>query len=149
MTSQFRVPDLVAPWPQITRSLDAKQEVRVASATAVEEGRLIDDVITAHNRFPGEPGGLRQTIHVVVNGAVRQDFPNALPRRPELTEESDFVLPASLYYAVQLRVRPRRAPYKATKRSLLKVGEVLAGDETNEIRRGINGLPIDPLHNWY
>ena len=119
LVGQLGVGDLVAPGPEGARLLDAQQEVRVPEPAAVEERRLVDDVVAATDRGLGlgdlapQPIASRGGAAVRVRPArVRFDAGHPATHRNEPLEIPGLVLEAALADEVQLRVGANR-PWSA------------------------------------
>jgi hypothetical protein len=56
------------------------------------------------------------------------------------------MLEAALRYQVDLRIQPDRSLHQARHRRQLQANEMLAGQETDQVGRGEDGLSADELH---
>ena len=123
-----------------------KQEVRVPAPTAVEEGRLVDDVRTGGHglaRFLGRGPQLRA---LVLDRAIARDLDDGPALRPQLGQVALLVLLAPPPEDVQLRVVDMWSPHQPGQRRAFEGGEVLAFEVSDQIGGGVDRLPVNQLH---
>lgn len=126
--------------------VDAAEEVGVATPGAVEEGGLIDDVRAAgHGGFGGAGRGA-QPLAAVVDGAVGGDGEDRPPLVREGVQVARLVLEAAAVENVEDRVVEARALDQAVQGSALERGQVLAGEEGDEVGGGEDRGAVDALH---
>lgn len=144
---ELGIGDLVAPGTEVRRLGDLQEEVGEADPAAVEERRLVDDIVTATERVErgraGAPEHLRVRLAVPSPGVDRGDGP-ALVSEPG--EVLLLVLGAAAGDHVELGVLAVRAPHEAGDRCALQVRQVLAGQEPHQVGRGDDRLSVDELH---
>ncbi len=146
MPRELGVHDLVAPGPEGARRLDAHEEVGIPEPAAVEEGGLVDDVVTAADRGLGGGGAAAQPFAPILDGLVRVDARDLPSRGFEIGQVALLVGEPALLQDVELRVRAHRPPHQARRRGQLQSGQVLAGQEPDEVRGREDGLAVDELH---
>ena len=148
MPRQLRVRDLVvvrAPdrWP--VRSVLAPKEVGVPEPSAVEEGRLEDDVdARGHgfdrlSRLPPQPIA---TLLVLV--ALDRRHPE--PSIAQIGEVASLMLESAPADDVELAILAHRLRHETRQRRPLERGEVLAGQVADEVGCREDGLAVDQLH---
>ena len=127
--------------------LDTEQEVGVATPRAIEEGRLIDDVGALGHRVDRCRRGRAELVPAIHDRSVEVD----LDRRPALglegREESRLVLKAASAEDVQLRIVAHRPPHQPGEGRPFELGQVLAGQEGDEVGGGVDGPALDQLHS--
>ena len=127
---------------------DPEQEVREPEPGAVEEARLVDDVVTAEDRLAGGVG--RRAIALAL--AARPLVPGQLELldmaavRDERREVALLVLVAALPGSIELRVDPVRPLDVSGERTELEIRQVRALQEPDQVRRRVDRLAVDELH---
>ena len=149
VASELRVHHLVAPAAQGAGPFHAHQEVGQPEPPAVEERRLVDDVVAPPDRlFRGrrrgsQPFESRGGRRVVIAGVHSRHAPPVAFERRQI---AGLVLEASPRNQIDLRIEPDRPLHQPGHRRQLQADEMLAGQEADEIRRGKDGVATDELH---
>ncbi len=133
MPRKLCIPNLVAPASEVAWTIDLDQKVRVASTFSIEESRLVDKVIAATHRDECGLSRLAQAVARVRNRGVRLDSRDAGPRILELREEARLMLETALSNSIKFGVDPHRPLDEPVGCGAVKVRQVLAGQEANEI----------------
>jgi hypothetical protein len=143
---ELGVHDLVAPGPERARRRHLQQEVGEAEPAAVEERRLVDDVVASSHGGFGLGGGLAQARAAVRVCRVGLDPRDPPAVRLEVSQIARLVPQAALLDDVQLGVVAERAVHQARQAGQLQGHQVLAGEEADEVAGGEDGLAVDQLH---
>ena len=149
VAGELGVHHLVAPGAETAGPLDPDQEVRQPEPPPVEERGLVDDVVAALDGLASGPGRGLQSRPPVGQAAVLRDPGHSPARRLQPGEIAPLVLLAALRDQVQLRIETLRLRDQPGERSQLQPDEMLAGQETDQIRGSEDGLPIDELHRHH
>jgi hypothetical protein len=118
----------------------------VAAPAAVEEGCLEDDLVAPADGGGCLGGGGAELVAAVLDRAVQLDPGSVAAGGFEVGEVALLVLEATLANEVELGVGPVGPVDEAGRGGLLEVGQVLAGEVTDEVGRRVDGLPVDQLH---
>src|SRR4029079_13146777 len=149
VASQLGVGDLVVVAPKgrgvVRRVRNAEEEIRVAKPATVKEGRLIDRVGAGLHRGNGL-GGLPAHLGTTLLALTPRDDHGVEALGPELLQISLLMLFAALANHVELRIVAVRALDQAGEGGTVKLGEMLAGEESDEVRRAVDRLAVDQLH---
>ena len=82
-----------------------------------------------------------------VADAVLLDLHDLPTLRPQVREEARLVLEAALADDVELRVVAHRSLHESGEGSAIELGQVLAGEECDKVRGGIDGSAVDAIHS--
>ena len=149
VAGELGVGDLVvvrAPDRRPIRVVDPQQEVGVAAPRPVEERRLVDDVGAGGHRGDRFGGRGSQSVALILDRPVRFDLDRRASRRLQVGEVALLVLEAALADDVELGIVAHRPLDEVGQGGPLELGEVLAGQIGDQVRRGEDGSPIDQLH---
>jgi hypothetical protein len=144
---QLRIGDLVRPRTEVARRVDPEQEVGEAEPRPVEERCLVDDV-RAVEHCPFRGGCLGPQPVAARHGLVVQslDLDNRVPGRLEIGEVALLVGLAALRDELDRRVATLRLVHEAGHGRPLEREAVGAGQESDEVRRRVDGPAVDQLH---
>jgi len=143
---ELGVHDLVAPGTEGARRLDTHEEVGVPEPAAVEERGLVDDVVPAADGGLGVGGGAAKLGAAIRDGLVPLDPRDPTARGLQVGQIALLVGHSALLQDVQLRVLAHRPLHQARRGRELERGQMLAGEEADEIRGREDGLAADDLH---
>ncbi len=163
VAGELGVGDLVVPRPQRGVRLTggvaaAEEEVGVAAPGPVEERRLVHDVRAAAHRGDrllgrGAQLGTGVARRRLADGLERRDGRPVLvdlddpePRLAEVLEVPLLVLDAALRDEVDGGIVADRLADEAREGRALELEPVVAGEEPDEIGRGVDGASVDQLH---
>ncbi len=118
----------------------------MAAPRSVEERGLVDDVRALGDRFARRCGRRAQLVAAVLDRAVELDVGHGLSFGAQLVEEALLVLEPALADDVQLGVDAFRAHRHTRHRGALELREMLARQEANKVRGGVDRLAVDRLH---
>ena len=145
---QLRVPDFIAPGPEVARRLDAPQEVRIAQPPVAEQHRLVDDV----DALPHGPQGgvvLGSDCPRRGHGVRRPDLADAQVLRPQRFQKTLFVFATPPRHAVEHRVVAIGSLEVAQGHGPLQVGQVPALQERHQIGGGVHQAVVNQLHRRF
>ena len=118
----------------------------MAEPPAVEERGLVDDVVAAADGGLGEGGFVAKAGAPILDRLVLLDARDAAARGLEAGQMALLVLEPAILHHLQLRVfsyRPLDEPRRGRE---LERGEMLAGEEADEVGGREDGLSVDQLH---
>ena len=128
------------------RIVGTQEEVRMTAEGAVKEGRLVDDVRTGRHRIDGQ-GRRGAEIFASIRGRpIRPDLDWVPARITQVSEEAGFVLEPAFADDIELGIGAHRPFDKTRLGCALELGQVLARKVRDQIRGGIDGLPVDAIH---
>ena len=125
----------------------AEQEVGVTAPRPIEERGLVDDVGSGRHGRDGRGGGLTELVAAILDRAVEVDPDDASAFGLELREVALLVLEASLADDIELGIGPHRPVDETGHRRPLERGQMLAGEIGDQVRGGVDGPPVDRLHD--
>ena len=118
----------------------------MAAERAVEERRLVDDVVAGGHGIDRRCRGRAELLAAVRDRPVLLDLDGDSALGAEVREVPRFVLEAALADDVELRVVADRPLHEPGDGRALKLGQMLAGEEGDEVRGGVDGSAVDAIH---
>ena len=115
----------------------------MAEPTTVEEGRLIDDVVTTADRRLGIGSGAAESFAAILDGDVGFDARCGSATSLEIRKEASLVLKAALLDEIEFWVGAHRAFHEARGSGHFEGGKVLAGEKANEVGCREHRLAVD------
>src|SRR4029079_8534566 len=128
-----------APARRAVGRIDPEEKVRVAAERAIEEGSLVDDVVARGHGIDGRCRGRAELVATVRDRPVLLDLDGDSASGAQVREGPGFVLEPALAQDIELRVVASGPLYEPGDGRAFKLGQMLAGEEGDKVRGGVDG----------
>ena len=136
-----------APARRAFGRIDPEEEVGVAAERAVEERRLVDDVVARGHGIDRRCRGRAELVATVRDRPIRLDLDGDSALGAQVREVPGFVLETALADDIELRVVADRPLHEPGDGRALELGQMLAGEEGDKVRGGVDGSAVDAIHS--